>query len=51
LRRLNQRFDLRLGLFNDMHFSNAFMVPVNPGLDVMNANLALTYHLGRPPER
>jgi hypothetical protein len=45
--RLNPRFDLRLGLFSDMHFSNAFMVPINPGLDVMNASLGLTYHLDR----
>jgi hypothetical protein len=44
--RLNPRYDLRLGLFNDFHFSNAFMVPVNPGLDVMNANLGLSIHLG-----
>ena len=45
--RLNPRFDLRLGLFSDVHFSNAFMVPINPGLDVMNANLGLTYHLDK----
>lgn len=45
--RLNPRFDLRLGLFSDMHFSNAFMVPINPGLDVMNANLGVTYHLDK----
>ncbi len=32
------------GLFGDFHFSNAFIVPANPGLDVMNANLALSYH-------
>jgi hypothetical protein len=44
--KMNQRLDLRLGLFNDFHFSNAFIVPVNPGLDVMNANLGLSYHLG-----
>jgi Lipid A 3-O-deacylase (PagL) len=49
--RLTQRVDLRLGLFNDFHFSNAFMVPVNPGLDVMNANLALSYHLGHMEPR
>jgi len=23
------------------------MVPINPGLDVMNANLGLTYHLDK----
>jgi len=42
--RLTPRFDLRLGLFSDFHFSNDFIVPVNPGIDVMNANLGLTYH-------
>lgn len=42
--KLNRRLGLRLGLFSDFHFSNAFMVPVNPGLDVMNANLGLSYH-------
>jgi len=45
--KLTDRVDLRLGLFSDFHFSNAFMVPVNPGLDVMNANLGLSYDLGR----
>ena len=45
--RLTPRFDLRLGLFSDFHFSNSFIVPVNPGLDVMNANLGITYHLGK----
>jgi len=44
--RMSDRMGLRLGLFNDFHFSNAFMVPVNPGLDVMNATLALSYHFG-----
>jgi hypothetical protein len=45
--RLKPRVDLRLGLFSDFHFSNGFIVPVNPGLDVMNANLGITYHLGK----
>jgi hypothetical protein len=45
--RLTPRFDIRLGLFSDFHFSNGFIVPVNPGLDVMNANLGITYHLGK----
>ena len=45
--RLTPRFDLRLGLFGDFHFSNGFIVPVNPGLDVMNASLGITYHLGK----
>jgi hypothetical protein len=49
--RLNPRVDLRLGLFGDFHFSNAFIVPVNPGLDVMNASLGISYHLGGPGAR
>jgi lipid A 3-O-deacylase PagL len=44
--RMNDRYDLRLGLFGDFHFSDGFIVPVNPGLDVMNATMGLTYHLG-----
>jgi Lipid A 3-O-deacylase (PagL) len=44
--KMNQRWDMRLGLFSDFHFSNGFMVPVDPGLDVMNANLGLVYHFG-----
>jgi hypothetical protein len=42
--KISDRWGLRLGLFSDVHFSNAFIVPVNPGLDVMNANLGLSYH-------
>lgn len=48
--RINERFDLRLGLFGDYHFSDAFIVPVNPGLDVMNASMGLTYHIGSKRE-
>ena len=44
--KMNQRWDMRLGLFSDFHFSDDFIVPVNPGLDVMNANLGLVYHFG-----
>ncbi|MGB8030849.1 MAG: hypothetical protein WCF30_14455 [Terracidiphilus sp.] len=43
--RMNDHFDLRLALFGDFHFSDGFIVPVNPGLDVMNATMGLTYHL------
>lgn len=46
---LTKRVDLRLGLWSDFHFSDAFIVPVNPGTDVMNANWGISYHLG--PER
>jgi hypothetical protein len=42
--KVNERWGLRLGLFSDFHFSDAFIVPVNPGLDVMNANLGIVYH-------
>jgi hypothetical protein len=42
--KMSDRWGLRLGLFSDFHFSDAFIVPVNPGLDVMNANLGLSYH-------
>jgi hypothetical protein len=45
--RLTQRFGLRVGFFSDFHFSNDFVVPVNPGLDVMNANLGLSYHFAK----
>ncbi|HKF46333.1 MAG TPA: acyloxyacyl hydrolase [Terracidiphilus sp.] len=44
--RLTGPWDLRVDLFSDYHFSDAFIVPVNPGLDVMNANIGLVYHLG-----
>ena len=45
--RMTPRYDLRLGLFNDLHFSDGFIVPVNPGLDVMNSNLGLSYHFAK----
>jgi len=45
--KMSERWGLRLGLFSDFHFSDAFIVPVNPGLDVMNANLGLSYHFGK----
>lgn len=47
--RLNPRWDLRAG-YSDFHFSNAFMVPSNPGLDVMSYTGGLSYHLGRRAE-
>lgn len=49
--RMSERTDLRLGLFNDFHFSNAFIVPVNPGLDVMNASFGVSYHLANATPR
>jgi hypothetical protein len=44
--RLNRRFDLRLGM-GDYHFSNAFVVPSNPGLDVMSYTSGISFHLGK----
>jgi hypothetical protein len=49
--RMNERIDLRLGLFSDFHFSNAFIAPVDPGLDVMSANVGVSYHLGQVSSR
>jgi opacity protein-like surface antigen len=43
---LKDRLDMRLG-YSDFHFSDAFIVPSNPGLDVMSYTAGLTYHLGK----
>ncbi len=48
--RVHDRWDIRTGL-GDLHFSNAFMVPSNPGIDEMTYNLALTYQLRKRPPR
>jgi len=45
-RRLTKRIDARIG-YEDIHFSNAFMVPSNPGLDVMAFNGGIVYRLGK----
>jgi long-subunit fatty acid transport protein len=44
--RLTDRFDLRTG-FDDFHFSDAFIVPSNPGIDEMAYSAGLTWHVGR----
>jgi hypothetical protein len=44
--RLTHTWELRLGV-SDFHFSNAFEVPSNPGLDDLMYNVALSYHLHR----
>lgn len=44
--RLTRRLDLRAG-GGYMHFSNAFIVPSNPGLDIMSYNSGLSYHFGK----
>jgi hypothetical protein len=46
--KLTRRVDLRLGLWGDFHFSNAYVVASDPGTDVMNANWGLCYHFGKP---
>jgi len=48
--RLNERWELRTGL-DDFHFSDAFLVPSNPGIDEMAYNVGLTYHGGRRARR
>jgi hypothetical protein len=44
--RLSDRWDLRGGALY-FHFSNAFLVPSNPGFDSMGYCAALSYHLGK----
>jgi opacity protein-like surface antigen len=45
-RRLTKRVDMRAG-FEYFHFSDAFVVPSNPGLDSLAYNGGLVYHLGK----
>lgn len=42
--RLRPRLDLRMGV-GDSHFSNGFVVPSNPGLDVMSYMGGVVWHL------
>lgn len=44
--RIRDRYDVRLGLLSDLHFSNAFVVRSNPAVDLMNVDVGLVYHLG-----
>jgi hypothetical protein len=44
--RLNDRWDFRAGALY-FHFSNAFIVPSNPGFDSMSYSAGLSYHLGK----
>ncbi len=48
--KMTEKLDMRFGLFGDFHFSNAYITSYNPGLDVMNSNLALSYHFGGQPQ-
>jgi hypothetical protein len=42
--RMTHRVDLRMGI-GDYHFSNGFVVPSNPGLDVMSYMGGIAWHL------
>ena len=44
--RMTPRVDFRMGM-GDSHFSNAFVVPSNPGLDVMSWMGGISYRLGK----
>ena len=44
--KLTDRWDFRAG-FLFLHFSNACIVPINPGLDSLTYNAGLSYHLGK----
>jgi hypothetical protein len=46
--KIHGRYDLRLGMLSDLHFSNANIVRSNPALDVMNVDVGLVYHLSQP---
>jgi hypothetical protein len=46
--RLNHRWDLRAGM-GWLHFSDAFVVPSNPGLDEMFYSGSLSFHPGEQP--
>jgi opacity protein-like surface antigen len=48
--KVTDRVDLRAG-FEVFHFSNAFMVPSNPGLDSMTYTGGITMHLGQLGEK
>lgn len=44
--RLNDKWDFRAGALY-FHFSNAFIVPSNPGFDSMSYSAGFSYHLGK----
>jgi hypothetical protein len=48
--KVTSRWDFRMGV-GDFHFSNAFMVPSNPGIDEMSYNGGICFHLGKPASR
>jgi hypothetical protein len=46
--RMTRKVDLRMGV-GDVHFSNAFIAPSNPGLDVMSYDGAICYRFHSMP--
>lgn len=48
--KVTPRWDFRVA-FSDFHFSNAFMVPSNPGIDEMMYSGGISYHLGKSATR
>jgi hypothetical protein len=45
--RMTDRVELRVDPLEYFHFSNAFIVKSNPGLDELSAKIGLSYHLGK----
>ncbi|MDE3201058.1 MAG: hypothetical protein KGN79_09060 [Acidobacteriota bacterium] len=39
---ISQNWDVRAA-FSDLHFSNAFVVPSNPGIDLMSYTIGLSH--------
>lgn len=48
--RTTDRWELRVDPLEYFHFSNAFIVKSNPGLDELAAKVGLVYHLDKPRE-
>ena len=45
--RMNDRMELRVDPLEYFHFSNAFLVESNPGLDELSAKVGLVFHLDK----
>lgn len=45
--RMTDRVELRVDPIEYFHFSNAFIVKSNPGLDELSAKVGLSFHLGK----
>jgi hypothetical protein len=44
---MSPRVELRVDPLEYFHFSNAFIVKSNPGLDELSAKVGLVYHLDK----